>query len=150
MKIKKLTKTDKSLVEKCDKLFLEFLDSEGQYDYNYQKRENVNSFINDLSDKNNILLAATDEDNVLGFLFGFIEKKKSAKLPVAHLSFVYVDKTNRNKKIATTLIDAFMIELKNMNIEIVEVKCFENNEIAKSLYDKFEFNVLWSNYRKKI
>ena len=150
MIVKKLTITDKDLVEKCDRLFLKFLDSEGKYDDNYLKREQVDSFINDLYNQNNILLAATDKDIVLGFLFGFIEKKKSGKLPIAHLSFVYIDKEHRNKKIGTNLINSFLLELKNMNIEIVEVKCFENNEIARKLYIIFGFNVLWSNYRKKI
>lgn len=150
MIVKKLTITDKDLVEKCDRLFLKFLDSEGKYDDNYLKREHVNSFINDLADQNNILLAATDTDVVFGFLFGFIEKKKNGKLPIAHLSFVYIDESHRNKKIATNLINTFLLELKSMNIEIIEVKCFENNEIAKNLYNKFGFNVLWSNYRKKI
>lgn len=150
MKIQKLKIEDKQFVQQCDKLFLDFLDSEGKYDENYKKRENIKSFLNDLTDENNILLVAVEESKVLGFVYGYIENRKDGKLPVAHIAFVYVDLESRNRKIASNLIDKFLEELKCRQIQIVEVKSFESNEIAKKLYQKYGFNIIWSNYRKNI
>jgi ribosomal protein S18 acetylase RimI-like enzyme len=148
MNIQKLTFENKELVEECDKLLLKFLESEKKYDENYKEKEKNNSFLNDLLDENKILLVAIEKNNVLGFIYGLIENKTSLKLPVGHICFLYVDNEYRNKKIATSLIDAFLNELKKSNIEIVEVKSFENNEAAKALYIKYNFKPLWTNYRK--
>lgn len=148
MNIQKLTFENKELVKECDKLFLKFLESEKKYDENYKEKEKTNSFINDLLDENKILLTAIEKNNVLGFLYGFIENKKNLKSPVGNICFLYVDNEYRNKKIATTLIDYLFNELKKMNIEIVEVKSFENNEAAKALYLKYDFKPVLINYRK--
>lgn len=148
MDIQKLTFEDKELIEECDKLFLKFLESEKTYDENYKTKETVNSFINDLLDENKILLAATENNNVLGFLYGFIENKISFLKPVGNICFLYVDDGYRNRKIATNLIDNFLNELKKLNIEIVEVKAFENNDAAKAIYLKYDFKPLLINYRK--
>ena len=150
MDIQKLTIQDIELIKQCDKMFVEFLDSEGKYDYNYLKREQINSFANDLNDDNNILFVAKQDEKVIGFLYGYIEKRKSAKLPVAHIGFLYVRDEYRNRKVATKLIDTFFEYLKNIDIQIVEVKVFENNIAAKKLYDKYGFDILWSNNRMKI
>lgn len=148
MDIKRLNFENKKLVKRCDELFLEFFKSEKEYDENYNIKENVNSFINDLLDENKILLAAIENNKVAGFLYGFIERKENFNSPVGHISFLYVDNEYRNKKIATNLIDKFIYELKKINIEIVEVKSFENNEVAKAIYLKYGFKPLWINYRK--
>lgn len=47
------------------------------------------------------------------------------------MTFLYVDCEYRNRKIATFLIDKFLEEIKRVNVEIVEVKCFKENEVAK-------------------
>ena len=150
MDIQKLTVQNVELINQCDDMFIEFLDSEGKYDENYLKRKKTNSFIKDLEDNNNILLVAKEEENVIGFLYGYIEQRKGSKLPVAHLAFLYVDEQHRNKGVATSLIDNFLDQLKNSGIEIVEVKSFVNNVAAKSLYQKYGFDTLWLNYRKKL
>ncbi|MBQ8043542.1 MAG: GNAT family N-acetyltransferase [Clostridia bacterium] len=150
MNIQKLDIQDVKLVKQCDNMFVEFLDGEGKYDENYLKREQLNSFINDLNDSNNILFVAKQDETVIGFLYGYIEKRKGAKLPVAHLGFLYVNGEYRNRKVATKLIDTFIVYIKGLDIKIIEVKVFENNIAAKKLYDKYGFNALWSNYRKKI
>ena len=150
MDIKKLTIQDTELINQCDNMFKDFLDSEGKYDENYLKRENLNSFASDLNNINTILMVAKESNETIGFLYGYIDLKKGTKLPVANLSFLYVKSEHRNKKVATNLIDAFFEELKANNIKIVEVKSFENNIAAKKLYSKYGFDVLWSNYRKNI
>ena len=150
MELQKLTIEDKKLVKQCDNMFLKFLDSEGKYDDNYLKREKVNTFFNDLSKENILLLVAKEQETVLGFLYGWIETKKDSKLPIAHMTFLYVNEEYRNKKIATSLIDEFLNLIKEMNVEIIEVKCYEENEAAKKLYKKYGFKPIWSNYRTRI
>lgn len=150
MEIQKLDIQDVELVKQCDKMFIDFLDSEGKYDENYLKREQLNSFINDLNYSNNILFVAKQDETVIGFLYSYIEKRKGEKLPVAYIGFLYVESEYRNRKVATKLIDTFIEYIKGMDIKIIEVKVFENNIAAKKLYDKYCFNALWCNYRKKI
>lgn len=150
MQIQRLNIDDKGLVKQCDKLMLKFLDGEAIYDENFLKRDKLNSFINDIDNENNILLVANQNETVLGFLYGYIEKANNNIQEVAHLGYIYVEKEYRNNKLATMLIDEFISQIKNKGIEFIEVKCFKNNEIANSLYTKYGFNVLWSNYRKRI
>ena len=150
MNIQKLTIHDRELIRQCDDMFIDFLDSEGKYDENYLKREKINSFENDLNNENNVLFVAKEQEKSIGFLYGYIEKRNAAKLPVSHLSFLYVNGEHRNKKIATKLIDTFFEYLKSIDIQIVEVKSYDNNIAAKKLYEKYGFSVLWCNYRKNI
>ena len=150
MEIQKLTVDDKELIEQCDKLLIEFLNEEAIYDTNLTKSKNTNSLLVDIANQNNILLIAKENEEVLGFLFGYIEKNNKNIQEVAHLSFIYVKNKYRNNKIATKLIDEFISFIKKENIEIIEVKCYKNNEIANKLYIKYGFDILWSNYRKKI
>lgn len=150
MVIKRIEKEDIEYIKECDTLFLKFLDSEGKFDYNYLKRDHLNNFSNDLNDKKKILFASIEDDKVIGFLFGYIEKRKSYKEYVANISFLYVDDEYRNKRIATSLIDTFLKELEKRQIRILEVKTYEENKIAQKLYSKYGFDKLWTNYRKKI
>lgn len=150
MKIKKIINSDKSLVEQCDKLFIHFLESESKYDDNYLERKDIKSFLDDLDDKNNILYSAIEDGKVVGFLFGYIKKLKAEINPVAHLCFLYVDPKYRNKKIATNMINAFLQEIKLMDIKNIDVKVYFNNEKALNLYKKLGFDPFLENLRKKI
>lgn len=150
MEIQRLTSSNIELVKKCDKLLIKFLDEESVYDDNFLKVEKTNSLLDDLDDENNILLVAKENDNVLGFLFGFIEKNKMSKEKIAHISFVYVETRYRKNKIASKLIDEFSLLVKKNRIELIEIKCYTNNEAANELYKKYGFDILWSNYRKRI
>ena len=137
MLVKRLGLEDDKFVKQCDKLFTKFLDSEGIYDNNYKKRESLNSFLNDLENENNTLLAR-------------VENKKGMKESVAHLTFLYVDENYRKQNIATNLINEYLKILKEKNISIIEVKSYKDNVAANKLYEKFGFNELWINYRKRI
>ena len=133
MKIKKIIKSDKNLVEQCDKLFIDFLKSESKYDDNYLERKQLKSFLDDLNDENNILYSAIEDEIVVGFLFGYINKLKSEINPVAHLCFLYVDLKYRNKKIVTNMINVFLKEIKLRDIKNIDVKVYSNNIEALKL-----------------
>ncbi len=145
-----LTQNDLEYVSQCDCLLADFFKSEANYDSNYLIQDKLKSLLNDLEDNNNILLAAIDETRVVGFLFAYINKLKTDILPVAHIAFVYVDTQHRKKGIATQLITTLFKQLEKRNIDIVEVKAFNDNIAATNLYEKFGFDVLWVNYRRKI
>ncbi len=150
MNIKRVTIKDKIDINKVDNLFKKFLISESKYDVNYKIREDLKSFENDLNNENNILLICKNENDVVAFLFGYINQTKNEILPVAHLAFIYVEEAFRNKKIASNLIDEFLSELKSKDIKFVEVNTFNSNESAKKLYEKFGFSMNYINYRKGI
>ena len=150
MLVKRLGVKDKELVKQCDELFIKFLDSEGEYDYNYKKRTNLNSFLCDIEEESNMLLVAIKDDKVLAFLYGYIEIKKRMKEPVAHLAFIYVDEGYRKQNIATNLINEYIKILKEKSIPNIEVKSYKRNIAANRLYNKFGFDELWVNYRKRL
>ena len=150
MEIQRLTSSDNELIKQCDKLLIKLFKEEAVYDGNFLKVEKTNSLLCDLDYENNILLVVKENDNVLGFLFGFIEKNKMSREKIAHISFVYVETRYRKNKIASKLIDEFLLLVKKSRIELIEVKCYTNNEAANKLYKKYGFDILWSNYRKRI
>ena len=150
MEIQRLTSNDKELVKQCDKLLIKLFKEESVYDDNYNVVEDLNSLICNLESENNILLVAKENDIVLGFLFGFVKKNKMSKEAVANLSYIYVESNYRNNKIATKLIDEFLLLMKKNLVEIIEVKCYKDNDAANNLYKKYGFDVLYSSYRKRI
>ena len=151
MIVKLLKIEDKNYINQCDELLIKLLNEEKKYDNNYKKNNNLKSFEKDLKKENNFLIVTIDNEKVVGFLFGYVNYEKSnQKNAVANLSFIYVDEEYRNKKIGSSLIEYYINLLKNKNIRFVEVKCFNDNIYAKKLYKKYEFGVLWQNYRKII
>lgn len=149
MNIEKIDQNNIVYVDKCDELFKNFLESERIYDTNSLKYL-PNSFKKDVSKDNVLLYVAKVEDKVVAFLYGYIETSVRQKLPVAHLTFIYVEEKYRKQKIATKLIDYFLQEVKQMNIEIIEVKAFKDNKVACNIYEKLGFKPLWINYRKML
>lgn len=147
MEIEKVTDANKQYIKYCDKLFEEFLESEQKYDTNVASFI-PKSFENDIYKDNVIMYIAKAQDEVIAFLYGFIQDTGKIKLPIAHLTFIYVVEKYRNKKVATDLINSFCQEIKDKNIEIIEVKSFNQNEAANKLYEKLGFKPLWTNYRK--
>jgi ribosomal protein S18 acetylase RimI-like enzyme len=150
MDIKRITINDKIDIKVVDRLFKKFLISESKYDENYKIREDLKSFEQDLNNENNIILTCKKDNDVVAFLYGYINQTKNELLPVAHLAFIYVEEEFRCKKIASNLINEFLNELKNRKIEFVEVNAFFNNGPAIRLYEKYGFCANYINYRKKI
>lgn len=148
MNIKKLKTSDKDIVLKCDELYKKFLKSEKKYDSNFLERDDIKSFLNDLEDDNKMLYAAIVKKEVVGFLYGYVSKNKNERNKVAHLTFLYVDYDYRKRKIATNLIERFICDMSEKSIINIEVKVYDNNDIAKKLYKKFGFEALWLNLRR--
>ena len=150
MEIKRILKNDKELIKQCDLLFLEFLKSEESYDINVEIPNKTKSFLNDVTDEEKMIIVAVDKNKVNGFLYAYIDNKKTYKSQVAHLSFIFVEENERQRGIASSLIEEFLKIVKERKIKFVEVNCFEKNEAARKLYKKYGFEVLWLGCRKEL
>lgn len=71
----------------------------------------IGSFLDDVKNKNQYLYAAINNNRVIGFLFGYINKSKNEFEEVAHIIFLYVDKDYSENGVATTLIEEFLKEI---------------------------------------
>ncbi len=111
------------------------------------EKELINSFlkyfntkINDISEFNKYLIYSIDDKNI-GFIdFSFIYDR-------IELNYIYVEKSYRNKNIASKLMDKlieFAIDNKCINITL-EVD--ESNDAAINLYKKYGFTI--ATIRKK-
>ena len=111
------------------------------------EKELINSFlkyfntkINDINDFNKYLIYSIDDKNI-GFVdFSFIYDR-------IELNYIYVEKSYRNKNIASKLMDKlieFAIDNKCINITL-EVD--ESNDAAINLYKKYGFTI--ATIRKK-
>lgn len=111
------------------------------------EKELINSFlkyfnteINDISKFNKYLIYSIDDKNI-GFVdFSFIYDR-------IELNYIYVEKSYRNKNIASKLMDKlieFAIDNKCINITL-EVD--ESNDAAINLYKKYGFTI--ATIRKK-
>ena len=111
------------------------------------EKELINSFlkyfntkINDINDFNKYLIYSIDDKNI-GFIdFSFIYDR-------IELNYIYVEKSYRNKNIASKLMDKlieFAIDNKCINITL-EVD--ESNDAAINLYKKYGFTI--ATIRKK-
>ena len=111
------------------------------------EKELINSFlkyfntkINDISKFNKYLIYSIDDKNI-GFIdFSFIYDR-------IELNYIYVEKSYRNKNIASKLMDKlieFAIDNKCINITL-EVD--ESNDAAINLYKKYGFTI--ATIRKK-
>ena len=150
MEIKRLSKNDKQLIKQCDLYLLEFLKSEESYDINVEIPNKTKSFLNDVTDDDKMIIVAVEENKVNGFLYAYIYNKKTYKSSVAHLSFLFVKENNRQRGIASSLIEEFLKIVKERQIKFVEVNCFEKDEVARRLYKKHGFEVLWLGCRKEL
>ena len=149
MKIIRLKYENREYIQKCDELFKLFLESEGKYDNNYLKRENIPSFLEDIKDHKKFLYATIENDEVIAFLYAYISRSKGEKSDVLHIAFVYVDEKHRNKGIGTSLVENVIKDSKKENIQNIDIKVFSENIIANRLYKKLGFEPLWLNLRNK-
>ena len=64
--------------------------------------------------------------------------------------YLYVKKEMRKKRIATKLLYKVEEYAKENQINIIELKCFNNNEVATNLYKKYNYISFCTDYRKEI
>lgn len=114
---------------------------EKQYDKNINEKCVVTSLYENLiKNKNNCLLVAKNDMNIIGYLYGFIIDNGDAYvLKVAQLDAMFVDEENREKAIGSHLIENFKKWAKQKGVSNIELKVCADNKKAIDLYKKQGF-----------
>ena len=89
--------------------------------------------------EDNCLYFAFINNEIIGYLFGYIINDYINKSPVAKLDALYVIKEYRNKKVATKLIEEFKTWCQKNSITYINVTVWSDNIVAKHLYLKHGF-----------
>ena len=148
--IKRLNYEDKNLIYECDSLLKKLVIEDSKYDNNYNVDIKLNSMEEDTKSENNYILAALQNNKVVGFIYSSISNKKYEKSLTAKILFLYVLEEYRNKKIGSSLINELVKHLNEKNIKYLDVQVYSNNKNAINLYNKLFFNNYTFNLRKEI
>ncbi len=104
---------------------------------NFTKLFRVNEIINEEISK---VLVYVDDDKVIGFLIA------TCLYETVDILSIVVDQEERQKKVASNLIDYLISEFDD-NVETITLEVAVNNVPAINLYKKFGFEIV--NIRKK-
>lgn len=148
--VKRITKNDLYEIEECDKLLQCLIKEDSKYDLNYNTNVKLNSLSYDIEDKNNYIYVSIHENEVVGFIYGKINNKKTDKEKTAKILFIYVKEKYRNQGIGTMLINKLTEQLKYDGICYIDIQVYCNNKDAINLYNKLGFYNYTLNIRKKI
>lgn len=137
IKIVSATKDD---VSKANEFLTRLIQDEKKYDSNINENCVIKSFYEKGIDNNNkcILFAKNDEE-ILGYLYGFVEDDGAIINKVSKLVAIFVDEEYRGQKIANKLIEEFKKWSINKGAKYVEVNTFNSNIVAINLYKKHGF-----------
>ena len=138
IKIRQATKNDSSIV---NSFLTRLIHDEKKYDININEQCVVNCLYENLiPNANNCILIAEDEDEIIGYLYGYIEDIGDGYInSKAQLEAMFVDEKYRNIGIGTMLINNFKIWLKSNKVKYLEVKVCNGNKSAITLYNKNGF-----------
>lgn len=152
--IKRINDLRGDRTENVDMLLTKLIRDEGiNYDKNINENYEVKDFYKKyLNEENMIILVAVDkEEQIKGYLFGFIENNGDVyKQCVAKIDAIYVEQLYRRKGIAKELINSFEEWCKVRQVAYVEIGVCKENEIAYKSYKKMGFDNFKVEMRKKI
>ena len=125
---------------KVDELLTKLIRDEKQYD------DNINEYIfiidyykNVIGKENNYLLVAIVDNEIVGYLYGFIKDDGTYNNKISKLDALYVEEAYRKNKIADSLIKQFKEWSKEKQAIKMEVNVCSDNVKAKNLYNKNDF-----------
>ena len=138
MKIRKATYDD---VETLNHLLTLLIRDERQY--NSAINENftvINMYENYIEDLSRLIIVAEKEGKIAGYLYGYLlPTDDSYKYKVSKLDALYVNSEYRQSGVATALIQYFKEWSKSNHVKSIEVGVCSNNQKAKNLYTKQNF-----------
>lgn len=104
---------------------------------------------NDL-DKN-IFIVAEDDNEITGFVLGFVTSKKGYKLSkLGYLDALYVKPAFRSKGVAKKLIDAIVKSFKSKNCDHMTTHTDAENKVAQKLYERAGMSQVTVEHWKKL
>lgn len=151
--IRRATKKD---LTRIVELSVQLYKTEQPFDKNlkdeyYETKKGTKGLLKDIKDKKRIFLVAIYEENVVGYIDGYIYDKEDVYIEkMAYLDRIIVDKNYKGKGIATKLVDEFSNQLKKENVKFIKLNAFKGNKPAIALYEKMGFYEYSVFYMKKI
>lgn len=134
-----------------NKLLTDLINDERKYDDNINENFIVSSFYENIyTDKNKCLLAVKNNNNIIGYLYGYVCENNVDKEKTAIIDALYVENLYRNKGLGKTLINNFKIWAYENNVKIIELKVCNNNTSAIKLYKSEGFTEFKTIMRVKI
>lgn len=133
----------------CDDLLTKLIQDERKYNNSIDKDFVVkNYFQNVIKNENNILLCYEEDAMIKGYIFlkSIEDNNRKGYL----IDGLYVIERDRNKGIATKLIENALNVIKDKNVYFVDINVMANNSVAINLYKSFGFNEFEITFRKDI
>lgn len=134
--------TDESLANLCNELLTSLVMDERKYDTNILENFAVlNWYTTTLENEQRITLAAIDNDEVIGFLHGFVKDEADTYVnnTVITLDAMFVKEKNRKQGIGTLLIEEFKKWGKSIDAKFIDLTVLNDNYSAIALYKKHAF-----------
>ncbi len=151
MKIIQATKRDAVVLKK---LFANSLQEERKFNNNIDLENGINHFERIFPElfKENVYFLAEDEEKIVGFIGGKIERKSEfyKNRRIGAIYDLFVEQKYRGRKIGTRLIKTFISWLKTKKIKIIEIDVSPKNRTAIKLYENLGFKESNIQMRKKI
>lgn len=138
---------------KLNELFSKLLEDDRlHYDENIKENLTMNSFFEKrINLENNIILVAKNDDNIIGYIYGYIRNDNKIKKELeANIESLYIEEIYRNNKVGTRLINEFINIATLKNVKYIFIENKYSNKIASSLYNKLGFNNFIETKRKEI
>ena len=131
-------KSDEGAV--CDALLTRLIQTERQWEPNLDETFTVcDNYEHRMSEEGTLLLVAEENDEIVGFLFGFLYPSPVQKRPTALLDALFVCEAHRNKGIGKALALRFWEWGKEQGVYAIELKVMTQNAAALRLYESLGF-----------
>lgn len=147
-----IRKAEPKDTKEANNLLTMLIRDEKQYDPSINENCVISRFYEDMiSNDSNILLVAEIDNEIIGYLYGYIVDNGNTYLDkVSKLDALYIIKEYRKNKIATKLINEFKSwSLKN-GVKYIELQVLNDNTSAVNLYKKEGFRSFKSTLINKI
>jgi len=131
-------KSDEGAV--CDELLTRLIQTERQWEPNLDETFTVcDNYEHRMSEEGTLLLVAEENDEIVGFLFGFLSPSPVLKRPTALLDALFVCEEHRSKGIGKALALRFREWVKEQGVYAIELKVMSQNTTALRLYESLGF-----------
>lgn len=128
--------------KKADKLLNKLIQYESGFSRNINKDFVVENFyINNQNNNNCLAIARDDENNIVGFLFGYKRFLTSNIFPVGYIDALFVEEDYRRKGISKKLIAFFEKWAISKGAKELELNVLYNNLDALKVYEKLNFKI---------
>ena len=139
-------------VEQLDMMFAKLLEIDKIYDDNLKSGLTMQGFFSKrIMDEDVIAFVAFDNDNIIGYVFGYIQKDNKVKVELeAYIESIYIEESKRKTGIGTKLIEQFELEAQNRGVKYIFIDNKVNNLVAHNLYSNLGYNLFIESRRKEI